>query len=103
MSSTGVPTRFKSSTHTIIIENLISDFLIKTHGHIGLFAYPSFSNFSLTLQEKMSSLIVFHHQNKGYLLRWIGICICHLCQCRERVKGSLTYAYVKIWLNIGEG
>ena len=47
MSSSGVPTRFKSSTYTSIITNSISDFLMKMHGHIGLFTYPSFSKYSL--------------------------------------------------------
>ena len=39
MSPSGVPTIFKSSTYTIIFANLVSDFLIKMHGHIELFAY----------------------------------------------------------------
>ena len=47
MSSSGVPTRFKSSTYTIIIANSVSDFLIKMHRHIGLFIYPSFSKYLL--------------------------------------------------------
>ena len=47
MSSSGVPTRFKSSTYTAIIANPVSDFLMKMHGHIGLFTYPSFSKYSL--------------------------------------------------------
>ena len=47
MSSSRVPTRFKSSSHIAIIANPIFDFLIKMHGHIGLFTYPSFSKYSL--------------------------------------------------------
>ena len=47
VSFSGVPIRFRSSTCTIIIANPISDFLIKMHGHIGLFAYPSFNKYSL--------------------------------------------------------
>ena len=47
MSSLRVPTKFKSSTYTSIIANLVSDILIKMHGHIGLFAYPSFNKYSL--------------------------------------------------------
>ena len=47
MSSSGVPTRFKSSTYTTIIANPVSDFLMKMHGHIELFTYPSFSKYSL--------------------------------------------------------
>ena len=35
MSSSRVPTRFKSSTYTSIIANSVSGFLIKMHGHIG--------------------------------------------------------------------
>ena len=46
VSSLEVPTRFKSSTYTIIIANPISD-LMKMHGHIGLFTYPSFSKYLL--------------------------------------------------------
>ena len=42
-----VPKRFKSSTYTTIIVNPISDLLIKMHGHIRLFAYPSFNKYSL--------------------------------------------------------
>ena len=47
MSSSGVPTRFKSSTYIAIIVNPVSDFLMKMHGHIGLFTYHSFSKYSL--------------------------------------------------------
>ena len=47
MSSLGVSIRFKSSIYTTIIANLVSDFLMKMHGQIGLFTYPSFSNYSL--------------------------------------------------------
>ena len=47
MSSLRVPTKFKSSTYTSIIANLVSDILIKMHGHIGLFAYHSFNKYSL--------------------------------------------------------
>ena len=47
MSSSGVPTRFKLSTYTAIIANPVSDFLMKMHGHIRLFIYPSFSKYSL--------------------------------------------------------
>ena len=47
VSSSRVPTRFKSSTYTAIIANPVSDFLMKMHGHIGLFIYPSFSKYSL--------------------------------------------------------
>ena len=43
----GVPIRFRSSTYTTIIANAVSDFLIKMHGHIGLFAYASFNKHSL--------------------------------------------------------
>ena len=44
-NSYGVPTRFKLSTATIA--NLDLDFLIKTHGRIGLFSNPSFKRYSL--------------------------------------------------------
>ena len=47
MSSLGVPTRFKSSTDITIIANPISDFLIKMHGHIGLYTYLSSNKYSL--------------------------------------------------------
>ena len=47
MSSSRVPTRFKSSKYTAIIENPVSDYLMKMHGHIGSFTYPSFSKYSL--------------------------------------------------------
>ena len=47
MNSLRVPIRFKSSTYTIIIANPISNFLMKMHGHIGLFTCPSFSKYSL--------------------------------------------------------
>ena len=45
--SLGVLTRFKSSTYTTIITNLVFDFLMKMHGHVALFKYPSFSKYSL--------------------------------------------------------
>ena len=47
MSSLGVPTKFKSSTYTTIIANPVFDFLMKMHGHIGLFTYLSFSKYLL--------------------------------------------------------
>ena len=47
VNSLEVPTRFKSSTNIIVIANSISDFLIKMHGHIRLFAYPSFNIYLL--------------------------------------------------------
>ena len=47
MSPSRVPIKFGSSTYTIIIENPVSNFLIKMHGHIGLFAYHSFNKYSL--------------------------------------------------------
>ena len=47
MSFSEVPTRFKSSTYTAIIANPVSDFLMKMHGHIGLFIYSYFSKYSL--------------------------------------------------------
>ena len=47
MRSSGVPIRFRSSTYTAIIANLVFDFLIKMHGHIGLLTYPSFNKYSL--------------------------------------------------------
>ena len=47
MGSSIIPTRFKSSTYTIIIKNLVYEFLIKIHGHIGLFTYPFFNRYSL--------------------------------------------------------
>ena len=46
MSSSRVIIRFKSPTYTSIIENMVFDFLIKIHGHMGLFTYP-FSKYSL--------------------------------------------------------
>ena len=42
-----VSTRFKSSTYATIIANLIYYFLIKIHGHMRLFTYPSFNKYSL--------------------------------------------------------
>ena len=47
MSSSRVLTRYKSSTYIVIIENSVSDLLIKMHGHIGLFAYSSFNKYLL--------------------------------------------------------
>ena len=47
VSSSGVPTRFKSSTYISIIANSVFDFLMKMHGHIGLFAYPFFNKYLL--------------------------------------------------------
>ena len=47
MSSSGVSTKFKSSTYTAIIVNLISNFLMNMHVHIGLFTYSSFSKYLL--------------------------------------------------------
>ena len=47
MSPSRFPTRFKSSTYTAIIVNLVSDFLIKMHGHVWLFTYHFFSKYLL--------------------------------------------------------
>ena len=47
MNSSGVSTRFKSLTYTAIIANSVSDFFVKMHGHIWLFANPSFSRYLL--------------------------------------------------------
>ena len=43
VSSSKVPTIFKSSTYITIIVNPIFNFLIKMHGHIELFTNPYFS------------------------------------------------------------
>ena len=53
MNYSRVLTRFKSSTYIAIIANLVSDFSIKMHGHIGLFAYPSFNKYSLRRLDHM--------------------------------------------------
>ena len=45
MSYLRVPTRFKPSTYTTIIASRVSDFLMKMHGHMGLFTYPSFGKY----------------------------------------------------------
>ena len=47
MSSYGVPIKFKSSTYTAIIANPFSVFLMKAHGKIELFTYPSLSKYWL--------------------------------------------------------
>ena len=47
VSSSGVLIRFISLTYIAIIANSVSNFLIKMHGYIGLFAYPSFNKYSL--------------------------------------------------------
>ena len=47
MISSGVPIRFRSSIYTTIIANPVSNFLIKMHGHIRMFAYPFFNKYSL--------------------------------------------------------
>ena len=44
-----------------------------------------------TLQEKSLSLTAFHHQGKVYLSRYVTIYICHLCQCQEKFKATLTF------------
>ena len=49
-----------------------------------------------SLQEKRLSLIVFHHQDRVYLSRYVTIHICHLCQCQEKFKSTLTFTYMKI-------
>ena len=49
-----------------------------------------------TLQEKSLSLTAFHHQGKVYLSRYVTIYICHLCQCQEKFKATLTFTYVKV-------
>ena len=49
----GVLTRF-TSTYTTIITNLVFDFLMKMHGHIWLFTYPSFRKYSLRQLYHMS-------------------------------------------------
>ena len=53
VSSSRVPIRFKSLTYTTIVTNLVYDFLIKMHEHIGLSTYLSFSKFSLRLLYNM--------------------------------------------------
>ena len=47
MSSLGVPVKFKSSTYTAIIANQFYVLLMKTHGQIELFTYPSLSKYWL--------------------------------------------------------
>ena len=49
-----------------------------------------------TLQEKSLSFIVFHHQGRVYLSRYVTIYICHLYQCQEKFKSTLTFTYVKV-------
>ena len=49
-----------------------------------------------TLQEKSLSLTFFHHQGKVYLSGYVTIYICHLCQCQEKFKSTLTFTYVKV-------
>ncbi|KAL0682557.1 hypothetical protein Bca4012_049404 [Brassica carinata] len=45
-----VPRIFRSSTYTAMIMNsLFSNFLMKIHGLIGSFLYPSFTRYSLSL------------------------------------------------------
>ena len=51
-----------------------------------------------TLQEKRSSLTIFHSQDKVYLLKYINIHKCYLCQCQEMIKATLTYAWNKVGL-----
>ena len=50
----------------------------------------------IPLQEKSLSLTVFHHQGRVYLSRYVIIYICHLCQCQEKFKSTLTFTYVKV-------
>ena len=57
----------------------------------------SFSGWTnIALQKKNLSLTVFHHQGRVYLSRYVTIYICHLCQCQEKFKSTLTFTYVKV-------
>ena len=47
------------------------------------------------LLEKRFLLIVFHGQCRVYKLTYVVIHICHLCWCQEKLKGTLTFIYVK--------
>ena len=47
MISSRVPIRFKLSTYTKTIANLVVDFLMNAHGQIELFTYPSFNKYLL--------------------------------------------------------
>ena len=40
--------------------------------------------------------MVFHHQDRVYLSRYVTIHICHLCQYQEKFKSTLTFTYIKI-------
>ena len=70
MSSSGVPTRFKSPTYTAIIANPVSNFLMK-YGHIELFTYPSFSKYSLRLLYHMHSNYLNTYKDCCYLIKYM--------------------------------
>ena len=71
MSSSGVSTRFKSSTYTTIIANLVSDFLMKMHGHIGLLTYPSFSKYLLRRLYHMRSTYFNSYKDRCNLIEYM--------------------------------
>ena len=66
MSSSRRLIRFRSSTYTAIIANPISDFLIKMHGHIGLFAYRVDSSDCFNPHRDRCNLI--KHILRGFVL-----------------------------------
>ena len=65
------PTRFKLSTYTAIIANSISNFLMKMHGYIGLFIYPSFSKYSLKQLYHMHPECFNPYKNRCNLIEYM--------------------------------
>ena len=71
MSFSRVPTRFKSSTYIAIIANSIYDFLMKMHGHIRLFTYPSFSKYSLRQLYHMHPDCLYPYKDRCNLIKYM--------------------------------
>ena len=94
MNSSRVTTRFKSSTYTTIIPNLVVDFLIKMHGHIGLFTYPSFSKYSLRRLYHMCSDCFNSYKDHCNLIE-------HILRCFVLfASGNLNHLGIFIYMSL---
>ena len=100
MSSLGVSIRFKSSIYTTIIANLVSDFLMKMHGQIGLFTYPSFSNYSLRQLYHMRPNYFNPYKDRCNLIEYMLRDFVLFASGNLNHSGIFIYIYHYPWIRI---
>ena len=88
------PTRFKLSTYTAIIANSISNFLMKMHGYIGLFIYPSFSKYSLKRLYHMHPKWFNPYKNRCNLIEYM------LRGFVQFVLGNLNHSGIFMYISL---